>query len=390
MISVDEAFDRIKKQCAPLGAEQLELRKALGYVLAQDVVSPIDMPPFNQAAMDGYALCLHDKLRYKLLGESKAGDSTKLKLSPGQAARIFTGALVPEGANAVIKQEIVERLDQVIEVQENPTNGENIRPQGEQIQQGNLALKAGSKLTPGTIGYLTGLGIHHVYVYTKPKISVLASGNELVKPGEDLPLGKIYESNTFMLEAALQEAGFSCKIGTIIDSLILTEARIADELKQNDVVVITGGISVGDYDFVEQALSNLEVKTGFYKVKQKPGKPLFFGYKEKKLIFALPGNPAAVLSCFYLYVLPTLHCLSGRAAFSHPTQTAKLKNSYAKTANLTHFLKGRQANGEVEILGAQSSAMLSAFTEANCLIRLDEGQTTWEKGAEVSIVLLPE
>ena len=390
MVTIDEALKIIRVNTNQTNTVSVKLSDGLEYALSEPIHSPINMPPFNQSAMDGYALSFHEHAEYKLIGEVKAGDSSLYELKPGEAIRIFTGAAVPTSTNVVAKQEIVRKEENKIILEEQVKIGENIRPLGEQIKKHELAFPKGTRLNPGAIGYAASLGLTHVNVYRKPVITVLATGNELVKPGENLENGKIFESNTFMLEAALKKSGLEAHIGTVHDELGATKNEIKKALDASDLVIITGGISVGDYDFVEQALEELNVSPGFYKVKQKPGKPLFFGHKDNKVVFALPGNPAAVLSCFYVYVLPCIKLMTGHAEFEHEIQKFELICDYKKTAKMTHFLKARAKMGKVEILKAQSSAMLSSFVSANCLIQLDQGREEWKSGDTVSAIMLPQ
>ncbi len=387
MVSVFQAMKMVEEFSPRLDVVELELTNALNQVLATDVHSPINMPPFNQSAMDGYAVCMHDSNTYSLIGEVKAGDDSKYNLTAGEAIRIFTGAMVPNGADAVIKQEDVDRPSDHILITAETKAGMNVRPCGEQIKLNTLAIPAGSILNPGSIGFLSTLGITHVNVYRKPKIVVLATGSELVKPGNNLSGGEIFESNTFMLQAALNKSGFSAEISSVKDDYELTKKAISEAISNCDMVLITGGISVGDYDFVGKALHELNVTTQFYKVKQKPGKPLLFGTKDSKVIFALPGNPAAVLSCYYAYVEPSLRKQIGVSPV-FPRKKFTLASHYKKTAKMTHFLKARLENETIEILSAQSSAMLSSFVEANCIIVLEQDRENWEVGDQVEVILL--
>ncbi|MDG1427853.1 MAG: molybdopterin molybdotransferase MoeA [Crocinitomicaceae bacterium] len=388
MISVEEALKTIEERTRKTESIELPLLDAQGYILSKEISSPINMPPFPQSAMDGYAVKAHSTSTYTLIGETQAGDDSALSLKEGEAIRIFTGAMVPNGTDAVVKQEDVDSGTSEIEISKTIRLGENIRPMGEQIMAGDLALEKGTYLNTGAIGFLTALGITHVSVYDKPKIGVIATGNELTKPGEPLSGGKIYESNTYTLAAALGKSGFDTTISTVIDDYQLTKKKIKAALDTKEVVIITGGISVGDYDFVGDVLEELGVVSDFYKVKQKPGKPIFFGHIGPKLVFALPGNPAAVLSCFYIYVLPCLQRMIGKKHNQRVEEFA-LRTPYSKTAKMTHFLKAYAANGEVEILTAQSSAMLRAFVDANCLIQMDQGMEEWKIGDKVKAIMLP-
>jgi len=229
----------------------------------------------------------------------------------------------------------------------------------------------------------------NINVHRKPIITLIVTGNELIKPGIPLETGKIYESNSYTLEAALRISGFESKIRTVLDDYDSTRSLINEAISSSDVVIITGGISVGDYDFVGDALVDLNVTTNFYKVKQKPGKPLFFGHKEDKIIFALPGNPAAMLTCFYVYVLPALNTMTGNSDSFDKAKELELKDPYKKTATMTHFLKAFAKDGKVQISRSQSSAMLSSFIDSNCLLRLEQGREEWKIGDKVSVIMLP-
>jgi molybdopterin molybdotransferase len=387
MITVDEAILKIRENTGGKVEERILVEDACGYSLAEDVFSPINMPPFNQSAMDGYAVVANGNSSFNLIGEVKAGDDQLLVVKEGEAIRIFTGAMIPDGANAVIRQEDVERIENTIKVEKEIQEGANIRLLGEQITKGVCAIEKGTQLTPGAIGFLSMLGYLDVLVYAKPKVTVIVTGNELMKPGETLELGKIYESNSTMLSAAMSQLGISVELRSVKDDYQSTVEVIDKAIKEMDLVIMTGGISVGYYDFVGDALKELEVKEHFYKVKQKPGKPLFYGTKEGKSIFALPGNPGAVLSCFYAYVLPCVYQLMGRNGVN-TTISGRLTADYKKTAKLTHFLKARILEGKVEILTGQSSAMLNSFVTANCIAKLESGREEWSEGDEISVIPL--
>ena len=391
MISIEEAIDRVKNNTKPLLKETIKpVEKASSYFLFKDVYSPINMPPFRQSAMDGYALCLHEGLFYKLIGEVKAGDSYQPILKQGEAIRIFTGAPVPDTANAVIMQEKVSVNRNQITIENQIQINHNIRPLGEQVKVGDLALKKGTKLTPAAIGYLCSLGISKVSVFQKPSIALITTGNELVDAGQYLSYGKIYESNSKMLLSALYSLKFyDVSIHKVEDDYNKTVKKLNDVINQNDLVIITGGISVGDYDFVGKALQELGVEELFYKVKQKPGKPLFFGKKENSSIFALPGNPAAALTCFYVYVNIALQKMMDVDAVELTHVKAKSISNFKKIGDRPQFLKAIYKQGEVEILEGQSSAMQQTFAIANALVFLPENILNIEINDAVETILLP-
>lgn len=387
MVSVEEAFSMISEATNGLGVIEMELRNAIGFVLAEDYISTLSFPPFDQSAMDGYAVNNKDDQReFLVVNELKAGDSASaITLRNGEACRIFTGAMLPINTIAVVKQEDVVRIDSTIQVERPIARGENIRLCGEQINDGEVAVLANTVLNPGAIGFLSTLGVKNVKVYRKPKIAIIATGNELITAGSKLEIGKIFESNTNTLISALSVYGFQATAEVVEDSYNLIRQKIEEAINSNDLVLITGGISVGDYDFVGKILHDLNVEEKFYKVKQKPGKPLFFGFKGETIVFALPGNPAAVLTSFYMYVLHALAGLTGRKTGYLTHKKVKLSVRFEKSPNLTFLLKGKIENDHVTILPAQSSAMLSSFIEADCLIRLNENKAIWEKDELVDV-----
>ncbi len=391
MISIDQAILAIKNTCKPLMKETVKIvEKASGYFLSQNVDSPINMPPFRQSAMDGYALNMHDHLEYHLVGEIKAGDSHQIVLKKGDAVRIFTGAPVPDSANAVMMQEKVRSNGDKIAIEHTISEEHNIRPLGEQVKEGAVALKKGTKLTPAAIGYLISLGITEVSVYKKPSIALVTTGNELIKAGQPLTYGKIYESNSTMLQNALNNLNFyDITLHKVADDYEKTKSKLQSVLNQNDLVIVTGGISVGDYDFVGKSLLELNTEEIFYKVKQKPGKPLYFGKKEDTYIFALPGNPAAALSCFYAYVYIALQKMMNREALELPRIKAKSLSNFEKRGDRPQFLKAIHNNGDVEILEGQNSSMLQTFALSNALVFIPETVSNISINDEVDVILLP-
>ena len=391
MISISEAIAIVKQHGKPLLQNCTKsVEKAGGYILFEDVLSPINMPPFPQSAMDGYALHLHDDLNYKLVDEIKAGDHHEPKLKKGEAVRIFTGAPVPITANAVIMQEKVTKTKTTISKAHTITPMLNIRPLGEQVKAGAIALKKGTKLTPAAIGYLISLGITKVVVYKKPDIAIITTGNELIEAGKTLSHGKIYESNSKMLLSALYNLKFyNVELYKVEDDYNATLNTLKAAIAAHDLVLITGGISVGDYDFVGKALNELRVKELFYKVKQKPGKPLFYGKKDNTQIFALPGNPAAALTCFYIYVYITLQQFMDRTTVELPRVEARAKNAFDKRGDKPQFLKGIYKNGMVELLDGQSSSMLQTFALSNALVFIPAEVSRIEIDSLVTAIVLP-
>ncbi|MES3019602.1 MAG: gephyrin-like molybdotransferase Glp [Bacteroidota bacterium] len=393
-ISVAEARDLINQHTKVLSPINISLMNATGLVLSEDVFAKTDVPPFNQSSMDGYAINYDDWMKsgqLKIKGEIAAGSDKNTRLEPYNAARIFTGAPVPTGADTVVMQEKIKIVGENLVIEDaNLIRGLNFREQGSEIKAGSLALEQGTAMTPAAIGYLAGVGIKEIHVYPTPSVTVILTGNELQSPGEELNHGQVYEANSFALNSALKQAGIS-QIDFLFsqDTLEDLTTIIARAVIKSDVVLLTGGVSVGDYDFVVRAAVANEIEQVFHKIRQKPGKPLFFGKKGEKVIFGLPGNPASVLNCFYEYVLPALGQMSSRKT-ALKSIIVPLKTALKKPAGLTQFLKGYYDGESASDLKAQESFRLSSFAKANCLIKLEEGKIEFTADELVEIHLLPE
>jgi len=387
MIEVKEALEIVVANSSVLSTQKISVGKALGYILAETVYSPISMPPFRQSAMDGYAFTHSIRHQFDVVGISQAGDHKNIKLKENEAIRIFTGAYVPNSADTVVMQEHVMANENSILIATKPEAFANVRSKGEQINAEDVVFEANTLITPAAIGFLACLGITEITVYKKPKVAILVTGNELVKPGKKLPKGKIYESNSIMLQAALQTIGINkIKVHTVKDNLKATKKALEPILKKNDIVLISGGISVGDYDFVKEALLKNGVEELFYKINQKPGKPMFFGAKKDTLIFALPGNPASSLTNFYIYVYPAVKNRMGFSNTHLPKIVRTLDNQITNTTGKTLFLKALYNETSVEILDGQSSAMLNTFAVANGLVIVPHDVEDIEKGTSVTIL----
>jgi molybdopterin molybdotransferase len=393
MISVSEAKKLISQHVVALPSVWVDLRSASGMVLHDDVIAPFDIPAFPQSSMDGYALSYKGwQTRGKLTieGEVPAGSNRSLSHDEEKAIRIFTGAAVPDGADTVVMQEKVSRENQELIINDDLLKpGSNVRPKGSEIRAGAIALKKGTFLSSGAIGFLAGIGIDQVTVYDRPGVTLLITGNELQEPGKPLDHGQVYESNSFTLSDALKRLGIiDIQIKWVKDDLAQLTGDLMNALINTDVVLLTGGVSVGEYDFVLQASKACGVEQVFHKVRQRPGKPFFFGKKEQKLVFGLPGNPASVLTCFYEYVVDALDKMSARPS-SMKTVHAPIGKQFFKKTMLTHFLKGYYDGKKVTPLDAQESYRMSSFASANCLIRIDEETTDCNEGDMVEIHLFP-
>lgn len=387
MIQVEQALSIIAENSNTMPVQKISVQKALGYILAETIYSPINMPPFRQSAMDGYAFIHSEKHQYDVIGISQAGDHTDVKLKENEAVRIFTGAFVPKNADTVVMQEHVLANENSILITKMPKQFTNVRAKGEQIVKEDVVFEANTLITPAAIGFLACLGITEIEVYKKPKVAILVTGNELVKAGKELPKGKIYESNSVMLQAALQTIGIKkVKSFKVKDNLKATKKALKNILPKYDIVLISGGISVGDYDFVKEALLENGVEEHFYTINQKPGKPMFFGSKNETLVFALPGNPASSLTNFYIYVYPAIKNRMGFSDIHLPKLVRKLNTGFINTTGKTLFLKALYDETNVTILEGQSSAMLNTFAIANSLLIVPHNKESLKKGEQVTLL----
>ncbi len=397
MISVQEAKSLILSTVKPLNAVWLPPSGAVGSVLAADVLSPLALPPFRQSSMDGYAIHHEDITQsgttLPVVAESRAGSATPLVLARDTAVHILTGAPVPDGATAVVMQEKVVRQGQNATIQEFPVReGQNVRSIGQQIKPGDLAMPKGAYLTPGSVGFLLGMNIKQVPVHRKPRVGILVTGDELVPPveGTTLTFGQIYESNSAMLAATLRAEGIvEIDIRYVPDDPQVTTDALRALFLQNDLVLSTGGVSVGEYDYVGSSLAEIGVETLFYKIRQRPGKPLFFGRKVDALVFGLPGNPASTLVCFYEYVLPTLRLMVGRPDCFLPKIKLPITQAYEFRGERDEFLKAIATTEAVTPLDGQESFALRSFAIANALIYLPSSQNSVKPGDLVEVHLLP-
>ncbi|MGB0402819.1 MAG: molybdopterin molybdotransferase MoeA [Salibacteraceae bacterium] len=394
MISVKEAIEKVIEHTAIGKVVSTETQKTEGQYTTNDIYSPIDLPSFRNSAMDGYALLYsdyeNDVRQFELAGEIPAGCTKKHKVKSGEAYRIYTGAPTPLNSDLVIMQEHVStKNNSVIIEEQNSRKNQNIREIGEQVQKGTLALKKGTAINSATIGYLSSLGIGSINTINKPKIAVVSTGDELIEAGNSLEFGQIYESNSSALISELKKTGIeSISLYKLKDDYPSTKESLSQLVKEYDYLIITGGISVGDYDFVGKALMEIDTKEIFYKVKQKPGKPLFFGKNQNCHVFALPGNPAAALSCLHIYVKTSLRkylgCENPRPQFANLKSTS----AFIKKGDRAQFLKARTTENGVEIMDGQSSNMMQTFALSNALVYVPAETSEIKIGDPVQTLLI--
>ena len=400
MIGVRAALECILNDVPRIGTEQVPVPRARGRVLAAPVVATRDVPPFRNAAMDGFALRAADvgaaapdhPVRLRVLETVGAGAVPTRAVAAGCATKIMTGSPMPEGADAVVRVEDTTETDGHVSVAVAVATATHVRFPGEDLRCGEPALPAGHVLRPADIGLLASLGHAVVRVHRRPQVAVLATGDELVELGQPLGPGQIANSNAYTLAAAVEEAGgLSRLVGIVRDTPAATREAFAEAFT-SDMVVSTGGVSMGTFDLVRQTLGDLGVSERFWKVAQKPGKPLTFGRRGDVPVFGLPGNPVSALVCFYLYVRPALRAMGGLAQVHLPTVTATTETRVDTARGVTEFvrctLSGPPDAYRVRTTGSQSSGVLRSMSVGQGLIVVPPDVTTLEAGTRVRVILL--
>ena len=400
MISFEKAQALIEKNIPPGKMETVPLLASLGCVISEEIKSPLALPLFDNSAMDGFTFASGDTqeaspdrpLRLTIGGTIKAGDA-RIRSMPKQAWRIMTGAQIPHGADTVLMKEKAKIIQETLIICEPFMKGKNVRAKGEELKKGLKVISRGAAVNPAIVGILASLGKNEVPVYAKPRVSVIATGSELVAPGANLLHGKIYDSNSPMVCAALLRMGIRPVFAKRLDDdPKKIKQVIGHALRESDLVVLMGGISAGETDHVKPILKELGVETIFWKVRQKPGKPIYFGKKGSTLVFGLPGNPAAVFTCFYEYVYPAIRRAMG---FQDPYLGSSFfpaETSIAADPEKSLFLKARvklsQGRPVVTVLRGQSSHMISSLQEANGILVVHSNESI-PQGQNALVHLLP-
>ncbi|MFJ6115760.1 gephyrin-like molybdotransferase Glp [Streptomyces sp. NPDC092129] len=424
--SVDDHLEDILAGIRPLEPIELQLLDAQGCVLVDDVTVPVSLPPFDNSSMDGYAVRVADVAGASeefpavltVVGDVAAGSAGAMRVGPGEAARIMTGAPLPPGAEAVVPVEWTdgglgggpvsgmparslspEGASGQVRVHRPAGARAHVRDKGSDVTAGDLALEAGTVLGPPQIGLLAAIGRGTVRVRPRPRVVVMSTGSELVQPDEELAAGQIYDSNSFALTAAARDAGaIAYRVGAVADDADTLRSTVEDQLVRADLVVTTGGVSVGAYDVVKEALSSVgdEDEPGggieFRKLAMQPGKPQGFGSigPDHTPLLALPGNPVSSYVSFELFVRPAIRTLMGLQEVHRPRVKAVLTADKALTSpeGRRQFLRGKYADGQVTPVGGAGSHLVAALAHADALIVVPEDHTSVEPGAEVEVVLL--
>ena len=395
-LSPIDALEKIRAAISPVkDMEKIAIRDALNRVLAEDIHSRVNVPSGMNSAMDGYAVNSGDipangVKELKVIGTSWAGRPFRGSVNAGNCVRIMTGAIMPKNTDTVIIQEDVERLDDVIRIDNSTKKGENVRQAGEDIKEGERVLTAGSRLNPADIGLIASLGIGEVRVARKLRVAFFSTGDELRSIGEPLEEGCVYDSNRYTLHGMLSRMGIEIiDMGVVRDEKDALETAFRSAAASADIVITSGGVSVGEADFVREILAKVG-QVEFWKVAMKPGRPLAFGKVGKAYFFGLPGNPVSVMVTFYQFVQPALRLLSGDRDPEAVTVKARCVSKLKKRPGRIEYQRGilqRDESGQMTVrkTGAQGSGILSSMSQANCFIILPMDNAGVEPGSEVDV-----
>ena len=398
MLELHEALARILAAVPSTAREEVALGEAAGRVAAARLAAPLDLPPFDNSAVDGFAVraadvaaaCPETPARLRLCGRIAAGESPAQEVPSGACARLFTGSPMPAGADAVVMQEdtrVVPEEPGMVLVLDPVKPGENVRRRGEDVKLGATLVEAGDRLSAGRIGLLAAMGRARVLVGRRPVAGLLATGLELREPGQPLAPGQIYESNRLALAALVRSAGAVPRIFPLVaDTPEATRSALAEALAQCDAVVSTGGVSVGELDFIKDALAELGGTLEFWRVAIKPGRPFVFGRWREKLLFGLPGNPVSALVTFLLLARPALLRWQGAREVVLPAHPGVLAEPLANPGARPHFLRVRvDGAGQVFSAGLQAAHALGSLAAANGLVEVPP-QTTLPRSSRVSVM----
>jgi molybdopterin molybdotransferase len=403
MISVKKAQSIINDNIRPLGSETILLKNVGNRINGQDIIAPFSVPSFDNSAMDGFAVRAVDTegakkyspITFMMVGVSSAGVPSNIILQPGECVQCMTGGKIPEGADSIV---IVENSSgfsdsKTVEIYKEANIGDHIRRQGEEIKEGNVIISKGTCITPGEIGVLATFGYEKVSVMIKPKIAIFVTGNELVEPGNKIKSGQIYNSNLYMLSGLAEKSGVEIVMSEVVkDDKNSLRKLLSNALQICDIIISSGGVSMGRFDYVREVYNELGVQEHFWKVAQKPGKPLFFGTIGTSLIFGLPGNPISSLICYVEYIHPTIYDLQNRKRDSK--HRAILVEDFAIDNKKHRYLFGQSwiDSSSGKLLCSPSSKrgshMLTATLESNCILESPPCKQGLKAGDEITINLL--
>jgi molybdopterin molybdotransferase len=397
MLSVEEALARVLAAFAPLAAEQVSVADALGRVLAADVIARVTQPPVAVSAMDGYAVRAADVQKIpatlQVVGAAPAGGAYGATLKPGEAVRILTGGPVPVGADTIVIQENVEAKGKTITVLEGAAVGRYVRPAGLDFKSGDVGIEAGRRLGARDVGLAAAMNVPWISVHRRPRIAVLATGNEIVMPGDPLGPNQIVSSNALALMSAIAAwGGEPINLGIAQDTRESLQA-LAAGAKGADLLVTTGGASVGEHDLVQSALSERGLAVDFWKIAMRPGKPLIFGRLGDTPLLGFPGNPVSSMVCAIIFLRPAMDRMLGLEEHAEPPASAKLGRDLGPNDNRQDYLRSRVARARDGELVAtpfevQDSSMLSRLAQADCLVIRPPRAPAAKAGERVPVILL--
>jgi molybdopterin molybdotransferase len=397
LISVDEAQRIVLERAKRLDPERVPIERAAGRVLAEPVAALVDLPPFPSSAMDGYALRSADTAdpptRLPIVARIAAGSPADRRLAPGEAMAISTGGAVPEGADAVVPLELVEESDDAIDVPEPVAQGANVRERAGDVSAGDIVLEPGARLGPAQVAALAAAGVSEVQCSKRPRVGILVTGSELRQPGEPLGAGEIYESNGVLLATALQLAGaVPAQLGVVADDADEHERAMERALLGFDMLITSGGASVGPHDLVRATQAKLRVEELFWGVSVKPGKPVAFGVRRDHLVFNLPGNPVSVLVTFELFVRPAVNVLLGVPDPLPEYLSAILASAVKRNPHRDEYVRAtRRREGDavvVEPLPGRESHMIASAARADALVAVAAGDGELAAGEEIRYIAI--
>jgi molybdopterin molybdotransferase len=396
LISVAEAQRLVLERAKRLDAERVPVERAAGRVLAEPAAALTDLPPFPSSAMDGFAVRAREAVvgsRLPVVTRIAAGSPADRPLGSGEAMAISTGGAVPEGADTVVPLELVEDSEDAIEIKESVEEGGNVRPRGSDVRAGDAILEPGTRLGPAQVGALAAAGVHEVQCTKRPRVGILVTGSELKPPGQPLGAGEIYESNGLLLATALQLAGaVPAQLGVVGDDAGELERAMERALLGFDMLVTSGGASVGPHDLVRETLGGLRVEEIFWGVALKPGKPVAFGVRRDHLVFNLPGNPVSVLVTFELFVRPAVDALLGLPDAEPRYLQGVLGASVRRNGERDEFVRARsRRDGDdlvLEPIAGQESHMIARAGKADALVVVAAGEGEIEAGSRVRYLRL--
>jgi len=396
LISVSQAQRLVLERAHRLDAERVPVERAAGRVLAEPASALVDLPPFPSSAMDGFAVRAGEAslgARLPVVARIAAGSPADRPLAAGEAMSISTGGAVPEGADAVVPLELVEDAGDSIEIRESVPQGANVRERGSDVQTGDVVLEPGMRLGPAQVGALAAAGVHEVQCTKRPRVGILVTGSELKQPGQELSPGEIYESNGLLLATALQLAGaVPAQLGVVGDDPDELERAMERALLGFDMLVTSGGASVGPHDLVRETQAGLRVEELFWGVAVKPGKPVAFGVRRDHLVFNLPGNPVSVLVTFELFVRPAVNALLGLPNPEPAFRLGVLGSAARRNSDRDQFIRARsRRDGEnvvLEPISGQESHMIARAGRADALIEVEAGDGELAAGSSVRYLQL--